>query len=98
MKFEVLASQRGGHSTAMNRLIPELLSKRDGFSVSDRSDILILAATNRPWDIDSAFLRHPRLTEKIYVGLPDYEARLFLIGRALDRVPCEEEVEASTLA
>ncbi|MDY3765838.1 MAG: AAA family ATPase [Lachnospiraceae bacterium] len=59
MKFEVLASKRGGHSTVMNRLVPELLSQMDGFSVSDRSDILILAATNRLWDIDSAFLRPP---------------------------------------
>lgn len=97
-EFEALASQRGGDSTVMNRVVPELLSQMDGFSNSENSDILILAATNRPWDIDSAFLRPPRLTEKIYVGLPDYEARLFLINRALDGVPCEEEVKPEQIA
>ena len=32
-----------------------------------------MAATNRPWDIDSAFLR--RLERKIYVPLPDSDSR-----------------------
>lgn len=97
-EFEALASQRGGHSTVMNRLVPELLSQMDGFSVSDSSSMLFLAATNRPWDIDSAFLRPPRLTEKVYVGLPDYEARLFLAQKAIDGLPCEPEVVPEEIA
>lgn len=91
-EFEALASQRGGNSTVMNRLVPELLSQMDGFSVSDDASLLFLAATNRPWDIDSAFLRPPRLTEKIYIGLPDFEARLFLVSKALKGVPRDEDV------
>lgn len=97
-EFEALGSQRGDNSSVMNRLVPELLSQMDGFSVSDRSNLLFLAATNRPWDIDSAFLRPPRLTEKIYVGLPDYEARLFLVNKEIEEVPHDPDVCAEEIA
>ena len=95
-EFEALAAQRGGDSSVMNRLVPELLSQMDGFQTED-SNIMILAATNRPWDIDSAFLRPPRLTEKIYVGLPDKAARLFLIERAFNNVPIDPSVNLQTI-
>ena len=97
-EFEALAARRGGHSTVMNRLVPELLSQMDGFSTVERNNVMILAATNRPWDLDSAFLRPPRLTEKVYVGLPDYEARLFLIEKNFKNVPHEEGVTCEDLA
>ncbi|MCC8138380.1 MAG: ATP-binding protein [Clostridiales bacterium] len=90
-EFEALAAKRGGNSTVMNRLVPELLSQIDGFQDKKQGNLLLIAATNRPWDIDSAFLRPPRLTEKIYVGLPDYEARLFIADKEFRAVPCEME-------
>lgn len=97
-EFEALGTHRGGHSTVMNRLVPELLSQMDGFSGKLSEKILVLAATNRPWDIDSAFMRPPRLTEKIYVGLPDYEARRYLIQKAFQDVPCGQEVSIERIA
>ena len=86
-EFEALAAKRGGHSTVMDRLVPELLSQIDGFTTDREKSLLLLASTNRPWDLDTAFLRPRRLTEKIYVGLPDVEARLYLIRRNLQNVP-----------
>lgn len=97
-EFEALAAKRGGNSTVMNRLVPELLSQMDGFDTSEHSDVMILAATNRPWDIDSAFLRPPRLTQKIYVGLPDYDARLFLVQREFKGVPCDDDLSPELIA
>lgn len=86
-EFEALAAKRGGHSTVMNRLVPELLSQMDGFTKETEKTLILLAATNRPWDLDSAFLRPPRLTEKIYVGLPDAPAREYLINRKFRDLP-----------
>lgn len=97
-EFEALASKRGSDSSVMNRLVPELLSQMDGFSEATKNNILVLGATNRPWDLDSAFLRPPRLTEKIYVGLPDYEARLYLMTKAFQGVPCDTQVELGNWA
>lgn len=100
-EFEAFAANRGGDSSVMNRLVAELLTQMDGFQEEKKNNLLVVAATNRPWDIDSAFLRPPRLTEKIYIGLPDYEARLFLASRAFEGVPSEignigEEIAART--
>lgn len=106
-EFEALAAKRGGHSTVMNRLVPELLSQMDGFTADDdQGRLLILAATNRPWDIDSAFMRPPRLTQKIKVTLPDFPARLYLIEKAFrsvetdgfDAALCADRTEGANAA
>ncbi len=73
-EFESIAVKRGGNSTVMNRIVPELLTQIQGFS-DNKCMLLILAATNRPWDIDSAMLRPGRFNELLYIPLPDYEAR-----------------------
>ena len=44
-------------------------------SSNSNSIIMVIAATNKPWAIDSAFLRPGRFDEKIYIPLPDFEAR-----------------------
>ena len=98
-EFDALASQRNDDSETTNRLVTELLSQMDGFDDTEKqNDLLFLAATNRPWTLDSAFLRPPRLTEKIYVGLPDFEARSFLIKKELAEVPQVADLDLEFLA
>jgi SpoVK/Ycf46/Vps4 family AAA+-type ATPase len=96
-EFEALGSHRGEGSGVMNRLVPELLTQINGFSVSDGNSLLFLAATNRPWDIDSAFFRPSRLADKIYVGLPDLDARMFLINRAIGLAPRDGDVDMNEI-
>lgn len=94
---EALIAKRGGHSTVMNRLIPEFLAQIDGLR-SGPGGILMLGATNRPWDLDPAAMRHGRFGEHIYVGLPDLAARRFLLQSALSHVPLDPEVDLNDLA
>lgn len=61
----------------------EFLIQLDGVGSSD-TRILVIAATNRPFDLDEAALR--RLTKRIYIGLPDKQARLGLIKKLLIQV------------
>jgi len=49
----------------------------DGVNSAQEKTILVLAATNRPQDLDEAALR--RLTRRIFMPLPDVEARRALI-------------------
>ena len=96
-EFESLACKRGGGSTVMNRIVPELLSQMDGFQQSDGL-LVVLASTNRPWDLDSAVLRPPRMTERIYVGLPDFPARQYMVKKALEPLPKQEALDYDHMA
>ncbi|MBD3351039.1 MAG: AAA family ATPase, partial [Candidatus Lokiarchaeota archaeon] len=74
-EIDSVATKRGSgnESAGIRRLKTQLLQEIQG--VRDNGDALVtvMAATNRPWDIDSAFLR--RLERKIYVPLPDFDSR-----------------------
>ena len=45
----------------------------DGFQ--EISDVIVVAATNRPEILDPAIVRPGRLSESIYISLPDIQAR-----------------------
>ena len=91
-EFEAIAPKRDTYSTVMKRVVPELLSQIQGFEKND-NNLIIIAATNRPWDIDSAFLRPGRFDRRIYVPLPDEEARTAIIKNKLGTVPCEPNLD-----
>ena len=73
----LLCSRGSGEHEASRRMKTEFLVQFDGVGSSTNGDVLIIAATNRPFDLDDAVLR--RFTKKIYVGLPDSEARYAII-------------------
>jgi katanin p60 ATPase-containing subunit A1 len=51
--------------------------------------VLVLAATNRPWDLDNAMLR--RLEKRIYIPLPSEEGRKELFELNLKKMKCIRE-------
>lgn len=55
------------------RLKTQFLIEMDGLREREDERIVVLGATNRPWDIDPAMRR--RFEKRIYVPLPDREAR-----------------------
>lgn len=48
--------------------------------------LFLIAATNKPWDVDSAFIRPGRFGTRVYVGLPDEEARKYMINRRIRKI------------
>ncbi len=94
---EALACRRGGNSTVMNRLVPELLSQMDGFEKFD-GHLIVIFATNRPYDIDPAFLRPGRLPNHCYIPLPDLKVRRQFLQQMLDERPCRGPIDIELLA
>lgn len=89
--------RRSTHSTVMKRLVPQLLAELQGFH--ERENVLLLiGATNEPWEIDSAVLRPGRLDRLIYVPPPDWEARRRILELNLVEVPLAEDVSLDETA
>ncbi|KAG6525539.1 hypothetical protein ZIOFF_015501 [Zingiber officinale] len=70
-EVDSLLGARGGafEHEATRRIRNEFMAAWDGLKTKDSQRILVLAATNRPFDLDDAVIR--RLPRRIYVGLPD---------------------------
>lgn len=94
---ESIACRRGGNSTVMNRLVPELLAQMDGLQKLD-GHIVFIFATNRPYDLDPAFLRFGRLSTLCYVPLPNFEIRKELLKKQFAMRPCEEGIDVDRIA
>jgi len=79
-EFESLAFSRDNpNNNSERRILSTLLSELDGLREKDNEQLYVLtiAATNRPWDLDSAILS--RFDKQIYVPLPDEYARVQII-------------------
>lgn len=94
-EMDSLFGQRG-IDTHNDKRVNEFLQQIDGF-VGKSPNLLLLGATNRPWDIDNAAVRSGRFSEKIYVTLPDAQAREYLFRRQLKNLPLDKEVDISSL-
>ena len=91
-EFEAIGAKRTDDGdNGNNDLVPQILAEMQGIgSNNTNAVIMVIAATNKPWAIDSAFLRPGRFDEKIYVPLPDYAARRKLFALKLEKVPHDE--------
>jgi hypothetical protein len=87
-EIDAIAGTRGD-SDGDDRRLNQLLAELDG--VGGRLGVFVLAATNRPDQLDPALLRAGRLSRTIDIPLPDFRGRvallqLFTRRMALDRV------------
>lgn len=82
-------SPKSTKSQYAKQLRSEFLAQLQGIEEygKEKNNILFLiAATNKPWEIDSAFVRPGRFGTRIYVGLPDEPAREYMISRRLEKI------------
>lgn len=97
-EFEAIGRKRTSYDTENGiNTVQEILAQMQGIE-KNNNILLVLAATNCPWDIDSALLRPGRFNDKIYIPLPDLDARLFIIKKVLQNVTLSDEVSITSLA
>ena len=80
-------SRAKARSEHTRTLVNEMLAQLDGMA-GDNQDILVLAATNMPWDVDTALKRTGRFARQIFVPPPDGEARRAILDMRLEGLPC----------
>lgn len=97
-EVDSLLGARGGayEHEATRRMRNEFMAAWDGLRSKDSERILILGATNRPFDLDDAVIR--RLPRRLYVDLPDAENRKKILNIILGQENLEPGFEVDKLA
>ncbi|MFH1214038.1 MAG: ATP-dependent zinc metalloprotease FtsH [Candidatus Neomarinimicrobiota bacterium] len=85
----------GGHDER-EQTLNQLLVEMDGFD--ENTNIIILAATNRPDVLDSALLRPGRFDRQIVVDVPDLVGREGILKVHVKNIPLAEDVNLSIVA
>jgi len=75
----VLCKREEQTSSVMQRITPVLLAQLSRIFKQKRKPIIVIAATNKPAMIDTAFLRPGRFDRIFYIGLPDENTRVEII-------------------
>jgi transitional endoplasmic reticulum ATPase len=86
----------GGDSHVTERLISQLLTELDGLEIL--TNVIVIAATNRPDIIDPALLRPGRFDRLLYVPPPDRDSRVQIIKIHTKKKPLAEDVNIEQLA
>ncbi|KAM9779024.1 katanin p60 ATPase-containing subunit A1 isoform X1 [Syngnathus typhle] len=102
-EIDSMCSRRGTSEEheASRRVKAELLVQMDGVGGASESDdpskmVMVLAATNFPWDIDEALRR--RLEKRIYIPLPSEKGRVELLRINLKELEVASDVDLDKIA
>ncbi|MGV8162050.1 MAG: CDC48 family AAA ATPase [Candidatus Nanoarchaeia archaeon] len=98
-ELDSIAPRRhGGESNdggVTERVVNQLLTEMDG--MEDLSDIVVIAATNRPDILDTALLRPGRFDRILLVGAPDKKSRKAIFEIHTKKMPLGKDVDLSIL-
>jgi SpoVK/Ycf46/Vps4 family AAA+-type ATPase len=88
--------EKQGEHDAMRKIKNEFMMMWDGLKSKDSERIIVLAATNRPHDLDDAVLR--RLPRRLLVDLPDAENRTKILKVILKDEDLNPDVDIEEIA
>ncbi len=86
-EIDSLCKSRGeNEGDGSRRIKTEFLTQMDGVG-SDQRGVLVLGATNVPWELDAAIRR--RFEKRVYIALPESAARSTIIKLNLGKTPAD---------
>ena len=94
----LVPARRDEGSSVMQRVVPQILQGVEGFDKKAGRPILLMGATNVPWQLDPAILRPGRFDEKVYIPLPDLPARRRMLDIYLGNRPVAADIDLDALA
>lgn len=86
----------GGGNDEREQTLNQLLSELDGFD--PHSEVIVMAATNRPDVLDAALLRPGRFDRQVMVDRPDWRARSKILQVHCRKVPLGTDVDLEIIA
>lgn len=96
-EIDSIAPKRGdGTDQAEKRVVAQLLTSMDG--LKSRGQVVVMAATNRPEDIDGALRRPGRFDRELRINPPDDEGRKEILQIHTRGMPLEKDVNFDELA
>ena len=96
-EIDSIAGRRSAGEDYSRRVVNELLAQMDGVDTAE-DDLLILAATNEPWLIDTALRRPGRFSKMVYIPEPDLKARAAIFKIHLKKRPVSDDLDLEKLA
>jgi transitional endoplasmic reticulum ATPase len=94
----LVPARRDDGSSVMQRVVPQILQGVEGFDKKAGRPILLMGATNVPWQLDPAILRPGRFDEKVYIPLPDLPARRKMLEIYMAHRPVAANVDLDAIA
>lgn len=96
-EIDAIGFNRAKSSSPLLRpMVDQLMTEMEGID-SNTQEILILGATNMPWDVDPAFKRPGRFDRLVFVPPPDEKARMVIFNLKLAERPAEK-IDPAALA
>lgn len=87
----------GGGNDEREQTLNQLLAEMDGFD-SDKSPVIVLAATNRPEILDAALLRPGRFDRQVLVDRPDFDGRMQILKVHMRDVKFASNIDIEEIA
>ena len=88
--------RRHDEHDSSRELKTEFMQWWDGLKNDPDTKILIVGATNRPFDVDPAILR--RMSQSHFVGLPMAPARSIILQKILEQLPTAPDINLTEIA
>lgn len=96
-ELDALVPRRSAEgSSSAERVVNQMLTEMDG--VHERSQVYVIAATNRPDIVDPAMLRPGRLDRLLFVPLPSESGRHEILQAHMRKLPLAKDVDLEALA
>lgn len=86
----------GGGNDEREQTLNQMLVEMDGFETG--SNVIVIAATNRPDVLDPALMRPGRFDRQVVVPLPDIRGREQILNVHMKKVPLGGDVQADVIA
>ena len=95
-EIDSIVSSRENNSEEAAKITGEFLQEMDGLGA--KYQVLVVASTNFPENLDYALLRPGRFDKIIYVPPPDLSGRVALFKQNLEKAPCAMDMDYKKLA